>query len=181
MLPARRLAPTTAIDFGRRRLSNILFYPFSALLRAAHLLCFGMADATLTRAVEFPAGHRYYRPEWDAARNDAVFGKCANAPGHGHTYRVEVTVSGKIDPETGMVVDLATLDRVLAAAIVEPMDHAFLNDLPEFAGGLIPTTENLARVAWDRLAALLPGGCSLISVRVFEDRDLWAEYRGAGI
>ena len=178
MLPGRRLAPITAIDFGRRRLSSILFYPVSALLRVVDLLCSGMADATLTRAVEFPAGHRYYRPDWDAARNDAVFGKCARSPGHGHSYRVEVTVSGKIDPETGMVADLVALDRALAEAILEPMDHAFLNDLPEFAAGLVPTTENNARVAWDRLSDKLPGGCSLLSVRVFEDRNLWAEYRG---
>ena len=137
-----------------------------------------MAHSTLTRAVEFPAGHSYYRSDWDAARNDAVFGKCARSPGHGHSYRVEVTVSGLVDPETGMVVDLVALDRALSEAILEPMDHAFLNDLPEFASGLVPTTENIARVAWNRLADVLPGGCELVSVRVYEDRNLWAEYRG---
>ena len=137
-----------------------------------------MPTTTLTRAVEFPAGHRYYRPEWDAARNDAVFGKCARSPGHGHNYRVEVTVSGEVDPKSGMILDLAVLDRTLRQTVVDPMDHAFLNDLPEFAEGLIPTTENLARVVWDRLAPSIPDGCRLAGVRVFEDRDLWAEYRG---
>lgn len=158
-----------------------MIYPFSAFLRALDPLSYGMATATLTRAVEFPAGHRYYRPDWDSARNEAVFGKCSHPSGHGHNYRIEITVSGEIDPDTGMVVDLAVLDRVLAESIREPMDHAFLNDLPEFADGMIPTTENLARVAWDRLASLLPLGCDLFSVRVFEDRYLWAEYRGIGI
>jgi 6-pyruvoyltetrahydropterin/6-carboxytetrahydropterin synthase len=58
------------------------------------------------------------------------------------------------------------------------MDHAFLNDLPEFAGGLVPTTENLARVVWDRLSTRLPAHCTLRNVRVREDRNLWAEYTG---
>ena len=128
--------------------------------------------------MEFPAGHRYYRPEWDAARNKATFGPCARGPGHGHNYRIEVTVRGEIHPDTGMVVDLAALDRLLRDVVVEPMDHAFLNDLPEFATGLIPTAENLARVVWKRLASTLPDSCALARIRIREDRDLWADYRG---
>jgi 6-pyruvoyltetrahydropterin/6-carboxytetrahydropterin synthase len=135
-----------------------------------------MSRASLTRAVEFPAGHRYYRPEWDAARNEATFGRCARAPGHGHNYRVEVTVQGEIHPHTGMVMDLAVLDRLLQEVVVEPMDHAFLNDLPEFRAGVIPTTENLARVVWNRLTSSLPDSCALVLVRVHEDRHLWADY-----
>lgn len=135
-----------------------------------------MPRTTLTRAVEFPAGHRYYREEWDATQNEAVFGKCAGSPGHGHNYRIEVTVEGEIDPLTGMVIDLGSLDAALHQAIVQPMDHAFLNALPEFQDGLVPTTENIARVVWDRLEPRLTGGCQLVRVRVAEDRDLWAEY-----
>lgn len=136
-----------------------------------------MSSTSLTRAVEFPAGHRYYRDDWDPARNEAVFGPCSRAPGHGHNYRVEVTVSGEVDPETGMVLDLSLLDRLLHELVKAPMDHTFLNDLPEFSGGAIPTTENLARVVWNRLAPALPASCSLDGVRVFEDRNLWADYR----
>jgi 6-pyruvoyltetrahydropterin/6-carboxytetrahydropterin synthase len=137
-----------------------------------------MPRAILTRAVEFPAGHRYHRPDWDASRNDAAFGKCARPAGHGHNYRVEVSVQGDIDPDTGMVVNLPVLDRILADTVVGPMDHAFLNELPEFAGGLIPTTENLARVVWSRVSDRLPHDCTILRVRVQEDRDLWAEYAG---
>jgi 6-pyruvoyltetrahydropterin/6-carboxytetrahydropterin synthase len=137
-----------------------------------------MSSATLTRSVEFPAGHRYYRADWDAARNEAVFGKCARPPGHGHNYRVEVTVSGEIDLETGMVIDVSVLDRLLGEVVLGPMDHSFLNDLPEFAQGLIPTTENLSRVIWARLQPRLPEDCVLFRVRVFEDPNLWAEYTG---
>jgi 6-pyruvoyltetrahydropterin/6-carboxytetrahydropterin synthase len=156
----------------------MIFYPLSAFHRTRQTLSYGMSIASLTRAVEFPAGHRYYRPEWDASRNEAVFGPCSRAPGHGHNYRVEVTVRGEVDSETGMVVDLALLDRLLRELVREPMDHAFLNDLPEFASGVIPTTENLARVVWERVAPALPSSCSLTLVRVLEDRTLWADYDG---
>lgn len=139
-----------------------------------------MTRASLTRAVEFAAGHRYHRPDWSEAENRRRFGRCARSPGHGHNYRCEVTVEGPVDPETGMVVDLGDLDAILEEEVVEPMDHAFLNDLPDFDGELrIPTTENIARVLWGRLAPRLPDGCRLVRVRVREDRALWSDYTGA--
>lgn len=135
-----------------------------------------MARARLTRAVEFPAGHRYALPEEDEDASRERFGKSATP--HGHRWRVEVTVAGELDERTGMVVDLAALDRVLEERVRGPMDHAFLNDLPEFDDGGLPTTEALARVIWERIRPELPGGCELVRVRVREDRDLWSEYRG---
>jgi 6-pyruvoyltetrahydropterin/6-carboxytetrahydropterin synthase len=137
-----------------------------------------MPKATITRAVSFPAGHRYYRSDWSEARNEAVFGKCARSPGHGHNYSVEVTVEGEIHPDTGMVADVGALDAAICRAVLDPLDHAFLNSLPEFADGLIPTTENLARVVWERLQHLVPDTCRLSRIRVAEDRTLWAEYCG---
>lgn len=138
-----------------------------------------MSRALLTRAVEFPAGHRYHRPEWSEEENRRRFGKCARSPGHGHNYRCEVTVEGPVDPETGMVMDLGELDAALAEEVTGPMDHAFLNDLPDFSGDRrVPTTENIARVVWERLAPRLPDGCRLARVRVREDRDLWSDYTG---
>ena len=136
-----------------------------------------MARARLTRAVEFAAGHRYHRPEWSEERNLARFGKCARAPGHGHNYRCEVTLEGTVDPATGMAVDLSEVDELLERRVREPMDHAFLNELPDFAD-LVPTTENIARVIWNQLVGSLPDGCDLVRVRVREDRDLWSDYRG---
>ena len=138
-----------------------------------------MSRASLTRAVHFSAAHRYHRPDWTEEENRRVFGKCASAPGHGHNYRCEVTVEGAVEPGTGMVVDLGELDGILEDQVAGPMDHAFLNDLPEFREeGRIPTTEELARVIWDRVAPRLPEGCDLARVRVREDRDLWSDYEG---
>lgn len=135
-----------------------------------------MSRARLTRAVEFAAGHRYHLPGRGEEASRRRFGKSATP--HGHRWRCEVTVAGEIDERTGMVVDLAELDRLLEERVREPLDHAFLNELPEFEDDGLPTTEALARVVWERLRPDLPEGCELVQVRIREDRDLWSEYRG---
>jgi 6-pyruvoyltetrahydropterin/6-carboxytetrahydropterin synthase len=141
-----------------------------------------MSDTFLTRRVRFAAAHRYWREEWSEARNREVFGPCANPHGHGHTYAVEVTVAGPVDPETGFVVDLGRLDGVLREAILEPLDHHHINHaVPRFGeGGQVPTTENLAAWIWPRVAERLPAGVRLHRVRLREDDTLWADYFGSG-
>jgi len=132
----------------------------------------------LTRRYRFSASHLYRRPEWSEEENRARFGKCANLPGHGHNYRVYVTVAGEPDRETGFVVDLAALDGVVAAEVVERLDHRHLNEaVPEFGDGReIPSSENLVRWIRGRLEGRLPGGVELVGVRVEEDEDLAAEW-----
>ncbi|HET7583647.1 MAG TPA: 6-carboxytetrahydropterin synthase [Gemmatimonadaceae bacterium] len=133
--------------------------------------------ASLTRRVRFAAAHRYWRPDWSDERNHTVFGACANPHYHGHGYVCDVTVSGEVDPETGMVVDLGVLDRVLRAEVVERFDHRNINrEVPEFAEGrLIPTGENLARFIFERVQAALGATATVQRVRVREDEALWAE------
>lgn len=140
-----------------------------------------MRGASLTRRVRFAATHRYHRPEWDEARNRAVFGDCASPTPHGHEYACDVTVGGRIDPATGMLVDLGALDRVLDAIIVRPLNGECVNDaLGTFAnGGLIPTCEELARVFATRLdVAFAAAGLAarVRSVRVAEDDTLSATW-----
>lgn len=139
-----------------------------------------MPTAYLTRAVQFSAAHRYYRSDWSAERNAEAFGKCASPHGHGHTYQCLVTVKGTPHPETGMVIDLRLLDRVLEEEIVRRFDHRHLNhDVPEFSDGqTVPTGESLCLDIWKRVAARLPAGCRLDRVRVQEEPALFAEYRG---
>jgi 6-pyruvoyltetrahydropterin/6-carboxytetrahydropterin synthase len=133
--------------------------------------------ATLTRRVTFSAAHRYRRPEWDDARNSAVFGACARPNWHGHTYTVDVTVGGPIDPLTGFCADLGALDAALKREVVDALDHRNLVlDIAEFAeGALIPTSENLAWwIAW-RVQSSLGDGTKVLRVRVAEEPGLWAE------
>lgn len=136
-----------------------------------------MSSVLLTKRIEFAAAHRYIRPEWDEAKNRAVFGPCYNPPAHGHNYLLEVTVSGDVDPQTGMVINLFDLKRVLLA-VIEEFDHKNLNrDMPYFKDR-IPTSENLARVLWTKLSAQRDIG-TLHTVRLWEDEDLCADVTAA--
>ena len=138
-----------------------------------------MAHAELTRRVTFAAAHRYRRPEWDDARNEATFGLCARPSFHGHSYTCDVTVRGPIDAATGFVVDLGELDRVLAREVRDRFDHRNINlDVPEFADGrLVPTGENLARFIFERVQAALGARADVAHVTVAEDATLSATYR----
>lgn len=144
-----------------------------------------MPGASLTRRVRFAATHRYWRPEWDDIRNRETFGACAAPEPHGHDYTCDVTVAGALDAQTGMVVDLGVLDRILESEVVRPLNGRSLNEaVPEFrSGGLIPTCEELARLIAARVAAALaaalagqPAAGRVRSVRVAEDDSLSATW-----
>jgi 6-pyruvoyltetrahydropterin/6-carboxytetrahydropterin synthase len=139
----------------------------------------------LTRRATFSASHYYWNPSWTAEKNEQVFGRCANRNGHGHNYTLEVTVAGGVDPITGFVVDLKWLKDVIEREVLAAWDHRHLNlEAPEFAAtasaATIPTTENLAIAAWQRLnpAVKAAGGAHLSRVRVYETPEIFAEYRG---
>jgi 6-pyruvoyltetrahydropterin/6-carboxytetrahydropterin synthase len=127
----------------------------------------------LVRRFRFSASHLYRRPDWSEEENRARFGKCANLPGHGHNYRLFVTVEGEVDPRTGFIIDLGHLDGWVTAKVIDRVDHQHLNSaLPEFGeGGKIPSSENL--ILWI-LAQLqdLP----VVKLRLEEDEDLAAEW-----
>jgi 6-pyruvoyltetrahydropterin/6-carboxytetrahydropterin synthase len=97
----------------------------------------------VTRRYAFAASHRLHSPALSPDENFRVFGKCNNPHGHGHNYRLHVTVEGEIDAGTGVVVPVAALDRLVETRVLNRLEHANLNaDIPEFENG-IPTTENL--------------------------------------
>jgi 6-pyruvoyltetrahydropterin/6-carboxytetrahydropterin synthase len=98
--------------------------------------------AYLTRRYMISASHRLHSDEMSDAENQATYGKCNNPYGHGHNYNIEVTVSGPVDDQTGMVCNLVDLDGFVGREILERFDHQNLNLLPEFAEA-VPTTENL--------------------------------------
>src|SRR5919112_1010798 len=118
--------------------------------------------ASLTRTVGFHALHRLYRPEWGDARNREVFGSVSDAPGHGHNYLCAVTVRGELD-ETGMIVDLALLDRILQEEVLNQFaDKHFNLDVPAFAyGKTLPTCEAIATYVFRRIAGRLPPDLAL--------------------
>jgi len=108
--------------------------------------------------------------------NRAVYGKCNNPHGHGHNYVVEVLVGGEVAPETGMVINLASLDEVVRARVLDRFDHSNLNLDPLFVNR-VPTTENLCRVIFELLKNALSAG-ELERVRVEETENNFFECEG---
>lgn len=122
---------------------------------------------SVTRRAHFNAAHRLHNPHWSDEKNREVFGLCNNPHYHGHNYELEVRVSGDIDPETGMVVDLVWLAQLIREQVEDRFDHKNLNiELPEFQN-LIPSAENIAVVIWNILRAHLPEKFGL-HVRLYE-------------
>jgi len=138
----------------------------------------------LTRLVEFEASHRYWNPAFSDEENRRTFGKCVSPYGHGHNYVLRVTLGGQVEPDTGMVMNIKELDRILKEVSGE-FDHTFINfDHPAFQAR-IPTTENLASFMRDRiedkLRAQEGGGYVLSRVTLYEEPTLWADvFSGEG-
>lgn len=105
----------------------------------------------VSRKAHFNAAHRLHRSDWSLAKNSEVFGKCSNPNFHGHNYDLIVSVFGDVDKETGFVVDMKILKKLISDEIENVFDHKNLNvELPEFKN-LNPTVENIAIVIWNKL------------------------------
>ena len=137
-----------------------------------------MPRVCVTRRVHFSAAHRLHRSEWSEERNREVFGDCANVNWHGHNYELDVTVEGEVDPETGYVLDLKLLKRLVERSVVDDLDHRNLNlDVP-WLEEKNPTTENLVVAIWDRLVSRMPEGLELKRLVLFETPRNSVEYEG---
>ena len=114
-----------------------------------------MNKITVVRAEHFNAAHRLHNDNWSDEKNKAFFGKCNNPNYHGHNYDLEVMVTGKIDPESGYLIDMKDLSDLIKKEVLEPFDHKNLNlDVKEFFQ-LNPTAENIAVVIYNKLRAQL--------------------------
>lgn len=126
----------------------------------------------LKRHFSFCASHRLFNPKFSDEKNKSIFGKCAGKNGHGHNYKLEVAVTGKTDPETGMLFNLQDLKDLVNEHIVNDVDHKHLNfDVP-WLEGKIPTTEILVEAIWERLEGKInvtqQNNVKLYSVTVWE-------------
>lgn len=130
----------------------------------------------LTRRYWISASHRLHNEAFSEERNREVYGKCNNPHGHGHNYAIEVTVSGDVDPSTGMVCNLVEIDQTVRAHVIEPFDHQDLNHKTEFLH-LVPTTENLAVVVFNILKPHFTFA-HLDKVRIEETSNNSFEYAG---
>ena len=130
----------------------------------------------VTRKVEFSAAHYYHNPALSAEENRRIFGKCNNPHGHGHNYVLEVRVSGRVDPATGMIANLADLDGFVEKAVLQVFDHKSLNEDVAVFQEKVPTTENLCIDIYKRLKSF--SHAKLERVRIEETRNNSFEYAG---
>ena len=131
----------------------------------------------VTARLTFSAAHRLHNPNRDPSWNRETYDKCDNPKGHGHNYALEVSVKGRIDPETGMVIDLKRLKDIMRERVVDRVDHTNLNEDVDFLRDVIPTAENLARCFWQQLAPAIPHG-ELYEVVLQETERNSVRYRG---
>ena len=132
---------------------------------------------TVNRKAHFNAAHRLYNNEWTDARNNKVFGKCANPNYHGHNYELVVSITGEVHPETGFVMDMKILKKLIRIEIEDQFDHKNLNEeVPEFAS-LNPTAENISIVIWNKIRAKIDENLEL-SVTLYETSRNFVTFSG---
>lgn len=132
-------------------------------------------QARLTRRYDFSAAHRTWCDRLSESENNRLFGRCGSPWVHGHNYLLDVTVQGDIHPETGMVTDIPSLDRVVHERIIRRFDGRSLNEDPEFSTEAT-TGENLARLIWNVLVRSIPRG-RLARIGLVETPDVSYEYK----
>ena len=133
----------------------------------------------ITPRARFSAAHKLARPEWSPEKNFATFGKCSNPNWHGHNYDLWVTVKGEPSKETGFVVDLSEVSRLMHERVVDKLDHKNIDLDVDFMKGRLSSTENLAIAIWEQLAEPIATlGCSLHCVKVQETENNSVEYHG---
>ena len=130
----------------------------------------------LGRRYCFAASHRLHSKKLSAEENSRVYGKCNSPYGHGHNYVVEISVSGPVDPATGMIANLADLDGFVEREVIEVFDHRSLNDEVAAFRDKVPTTENVCIEIYERLKQFPKA--KLERVRIEETANNSFEYAG---
>ncbi|HPO62556.1 MAG TPA: 6-carboxytetrahydropterin synthase [Candidatus Kapabacteria bacterium] len=131
----------------------------------------------ITKITNFSASHRLFNPNLSDEENEKLFDKCNNKNGHGHNYKLEITISGEVNPVSGYVIDLKLLKKIIEEEIIEKVDHTNLNLDVDFLKGTIPSVENLAIAFWNILENKLPSG-KLYKIKLFETENSFVEYYG---
>ena len=136
-----------------------------------------MGSVTVKRISHFNAAHRLNVSQWSKEKNESFFGLCNNEFYHGHNYKIEVCVSGEVDPVSGYLIDMKDLKKIIEEEVVGVWDHKNLNLQVEDFKTLNPTAENIAMVAYDKLRLRLDKDLSLKVVLHETERNI-VEYEG---
>ena len=132
---------------------------------------------TICRKSHFNAAHKLFNPIWSKEKNLDVFGRCSYENYHGHNYELIVKFEGEIDQDTGMVMDLSDLKKIIVREVEDVLDHKNLNLDIDYFKDKIPSTENLAVFIWNKLndSIELEGKLSIV---LYETPRNFVEYSG---
>jgi len=132
---------------------------------------------TVSRKAHFNAAHRLYVKNWSDKKNEDIFGKCNNPNYHGHNYELIVSLTGDIDPISGMVIDLKDLKDIIKSEVEEVLDHKNLNLDVEYFKNVIPSVENICVFIWSVLRKKIDND-KLIEVTLYETPRNFVKYSG---
>ncbi len=133
----------------------------------------------ITRRERFNAAHRLFRPDYSDKKNLEVFGKCSNPNWHGHNYQLFVTVKGNVDKDTGFLINLKTLSKIIRERVISKIDHKNINLEVDFMQGKLASTENLAITIWNELEEPVTAlNVQLHCIKVTESENNYVEYFG---
>ncbi|MFO8235322.1 MAG: 6-carboxytetrahydropterin synthase [Bacteroidales bacterium] len=136
-------------------------------------------ESYITRRERFCAAHRLFREEWDDVENFNTFGPCANPNWHGHNYELFITVKGEINSQTGFVINVKELSKIIQKYVIDKIDHRNLNTEVDFMEGRLASTENLAVAIWEQLEhPIRMLGVQLYRVRIDETENNYVEFYG---
>lgn len=134
----------------------------------------------VTRRERFSAAHRLYRNDWDDDKNLEIFDKCSYPNWHGHNYVLYVTVKGELNHETGFVVNIKRLSKIIKENIISKLDHRNLNMDVDFMKGKMASTENLVIGIWEELEPIINAlGIQLHKIKIEETENNFVEYYGS--
>lgn len=133
----------------------------------------------ITRQEHFNAAHRLYIAGLSDEENLEIFGKCSNPNWHGHNYLLFVTIKGEVNPETGFLMNLKTLSKILNEKIIDKLDHKNINLEVDFMQGILPSAENIAMTIWREIeGTIIAQGAMLHCIKLYETERNFVEYYG---
>jgi len=134
-----------------------------------------MSNPYITKVFHFCAAHQYGNSKWSDEKNKEVFGPDARV--HGHNYKLEVTVTGDINPDTGFLIDLGELSTIVNDNVISKLDHSqFEVDVPWFKGKQ-PSSENMVIYIWEEISKYLKS-TKLHRIRIVETPTIYTDYYG---
>ena len=134
-----------------------------------------MSNPYITKVYHFCAAHQYGNSKWSNEKNIEVFGPDAKV--HGHNYKLEVTVTGEINPDTGFLVDLGDLSAIVNENVLSQLDHSQIEKDIEWFTGKQPSSENMVIFIWSEISKYL-NSARLYRIRIVETPTIYTDYYG---